>query len=330
MGILSALNYQTRRPGESRDDDERRVTMSDHTDIRRDTWIARLPQALHPYALLMRLDRPIGTWLLLLPGWWGIVLASGGLFHRSGRAEWEEWRTIILFGIGAVVMRGAGCIVNDLWDRDLDRQVTRTAGRPLASGAIGAKQAVVFLVILLLIGLAILLQLSLVAICLGVLSLPFIVLYPLMKRITWWPQAFLGLTFNFGALMGWAAMADAVAWPSVLMYAAGFFWALGYDTIYAHQDLADDLAVGIKSSARRLGSWNQSFVKIVYILCWLLLLASFIKAGAGWLSSIILLAALGQLIWQQWIWQPGDPASALRVFRSNRNFGLIVLLAASL
>jgi 4-hydroxybenzoate polyprenyltransferase len=304
------------------------------TDIRRDGWVGRLPAGWRPYALLMRLDRPIGTWLLLLPGWWSVVLASGifrgGLIHRNTTLMLHELSTMLLFGAGAVVMRGAGCIVNDLWDRDLDRQVARTAQRPLAAGTVSRGQAALFMLGLLIIGFLILLQLSIVAIFLGILSLPFIALYPAMKRITWWPQAFLGLTFNFGALMGYAAVTGVVAAPALVLYAAGFFWTLGYDTIYAHQDIEDDMRVGIRSTALRLGRWNRPFVAGAYAICWLLLETAFFLAGAGLPAQAALALPLLHMLWQLKAWRTDDPESALSIFRSNRDFGLLVLLAAIL
>ncbi len=300
-----------------------------HTDIKRDGWVGRfLPAFLRPYALLMRLDRPVGIWLLLLPGWWSIVLASGGLLHGSWQAQRQEWLTLALFGAGAVIMRGAGCIINDLWDRDLDKGVARTAQRPLASGQVSTKAALIFLFILLCLGLCILLQLSLVTICLGFLSLPFIIAYPLMKRITWWPQAFLGLTFNFGALMGWSAVTGALAWPAFLLYAAGFFWTLGYDTIYADQDLEDDAAMGIKSSTRRLGAKAKPFVAGCYAICWILLVLAIAIAGGKAIVILPLLLALWHMVWQIRNWDRADPVSALAVFKSNRDFGLIIFAAA--
>jgi len=299
-----------------------------HTDIRRDSWIRFLPGFLHPYALLMRLDRPIGTWLLLLPGWWGIALGAKQAWAAPSLQQ-QAW-LFALFAAGAVIMRGAGCIVNDLWDRDLDRKVARTAGRPLASGALSPGRAIVFLALLLMLGLAILLQLSPVAICLGVLSLPFIAIYPLMKRITWWPQAFLGLTFNFGALMGWAAVTGMLSLPALSLYAAGFFWTLGYDTIYAWQDIEDDAMAGIKSSARRLGGRSKIFVCFSYGISWLLLEAAFWLAGAVPITRLALILPLLHLLWQIKHWNMADPASSLLVFRMNRDFGLLVLLAAAL
>ncbi|AGH97093.1 4-hydroxybenzoate octaprenyltransferase [Micavibrio aeruginosavorus] len=293
-----------------------------HTDIRHQGWIAYLPGFVRPYALLMRLDRPIGTWLLLLPGWWAIVLAAGGVPAMNP----YDWKLIALFAIGAIVMRGAGCVINDLWDRKLDAQVERTAVRPLASGAVSVPAACVLLGALLGIGLMILLELNITAILLGVLSVAFIVVYPAMKRITWWPQAFLGLTFNFGALMGWAAVTGAVDMAALYLYAAGFFWTLGYDTIYAHQDKEDDARIGIKSTALFLGEKSRIWIAGFYTLT-LILLA--LAIGSVW-GIVTLIPAAMHLAWQVKAWDMNDPASSLKFFRSNRDFGLLVLAAVGL
>lgn len=300
-----------------------------HSDIKADDWVLRLPAKLQPYARLMRLDRPIGTWLLLLPGWWAIILASDGMGNRFISLR-DMLAAMALFALGAVVMRGAGCIVNDLWDRNLDRKVARTAIRPLASGQIRPVQALLLLAVLLAIGCWVLMQLSYTAIFVGLISIPFIVMYPLMKRITWWPQAFLGLTFNFGALVGWAAMTDTIALPAIFLYVAGFFWTLGYDTIYAHQDIADDAAAGIKSTARRLGEKNKLFVGSSYAICWVLLVGAFAAAGAPSLCFFILVVCALHLAWQALVWRTDNPASALQMFKSNRDFGLMVTVAALL
>lgn len=296
-----------------------------HTDINHKGWIARLPAAWRPYLVLMRLDRPIGTWLLLLPGWWAIALASGGWLGMNLHDAW----LFLLFGVGAVVMRGAGCVVNDLWDRDFDRAVERTRSRPLASGAISVRAALIFLLVLCLIGLGILLQLPLVAILLGVLSLPLIISYPLMKRVTWWPQFFLGITFNFGALMGWAAVSGVISVASVLIYIGGILWTLGYDTIYAHQDKEDDALIGVKSTARKLAGASKRWIAGFYISGWCLMAMGFLFGGVG-LSGVLLLAGLAHLLWQVRAWDMNDPASSLRFFKSNRDFGLIMLAAAAL
>lgn len=292
------------------------------TDIRFDV-VERLPPAARPYALLMRLDRPIGWWLLLLPAWWGIVLAGGGLNGLSG----YDWYLMVLFFFGAILMRGAGCIINDLWDRDLDAQVERTKSRPLASGAIKPWQAALFLSILLFLGLIILVQTSALTFWIGMFSMAFVVAYPYMKRITWWPQAFLGITFNFGVLMGWAAVTDSIAPSTILIYAGAFFWTLGYDTIYAHQDKDDDLMVGIKSTALLLGERSKKWVGIFYAACWTLLTGALFLMQTSILSQgLILLPGLHMLI-QVIRWKPYDRGSSLYWFKSNRDCGLLFLLS---
>ena len=295
-----------------------------HTDINSKGWLARLPASWQPFAVLMRLDRPIGTWLLLLPGWWTIALGSGGWATMNVHDAW----VFVLFGVGAVVMRGAGCVINDLWDRDFDRAVARTKLRPLASGTVSVKQALGFLALLLLMGLVILVQLPFVAILLGILTLPLIVSYPLMKRVTWWPQFFLGITFNFGALMGWAAVTGVVSLPAVLIYIGGILWTLGYDTIYAHQDKDDDALIGVRSTARKFGAASKTWVAGFYAGAFVLMALGFLIGGVG-LSGVLLLAGAAHLVWQVRAWGMNDPASSLRFFKSNRDFGLILLMAAA-
>ncbi|MBU0858889.1 MAG: 4-hydroxybenzoate octaprenyltransferase [Alphaproteobacteria bacterium] len=295
-----------------------------HTDIKLNGWIDRiLPAAARPYAYLMRLDRPIGTWLLLLPGWWAVMLAGGG-------ALGADWGLMALFGMGAVIMRGAGCVINDMWDRDLDRMVERTRGRPLAAGTVSRKQAAQFTAILFAAGFLILLQMSTMAIVLGILTLPLIVTYPLMKRVTWWPQAFLGITFNFGALIGWAAVTGSVPPAALVLYAAGILWTLGYDTVYAHQDKDDDALVGIRSTALKFGAHGKIWVAGFYAAACVMLLAAFVLAGAGWLSCLLLALPAAHAVWQWRIWRMDDPRSSLAVFKAARDFGLLVLLAAML
>ena len=296
---------------------------TDYTDIRINGWISRLPEKWQPYAVLMRLDRPIGWWLLLLPGWWGIVLGANGV---TGMYAYDV-RLMILFLLGAVIMRGAGCIINDLWDRDLDKQVERTKLRPLASGQITIVNAVIFLFFLLFTALIILLQTSAVTIGLGMLSLLFVATYPLMKRITWWPQAFLGITFNFGALMGWGAATFYVGWVALALYAAGFFWTLGYDTIYAHQDKNDDALVGIKSTALLFGERSKFWVGIFYTLSMALIVLASYLAGSGLISLALLILPAIHLFRQVTDWDMNDPENSLYIFKSNRNFGLLVLLS---
>ncbi len=291
------------------------------TDIRLDL-VERLPPAIRPYALLMRLDRPIGWWLLLLPGWWAIALASGGL---SKMTSWDFYM-LVLFFFGAVIMRGAGCIINDLWDRDLDAKVERTRARPLASGQVKVWQAAFFLFVLLFFGLLILVQTSALTIWIGIASLIFVVAYPYMKRITWWPQAFLGLTFNFGVPMGWAAVQYDIDPATVLMYAGAFFWTLGYDTIYAHQDREDDQMVGIKSTALLFGERSKKWVGIFYAAAWSLIALSAFVAGAQVVSLGLLVLPGLHLLLQVLLWNPDSPASSLRWFKSNRDAGLLFFL----
>jgi 4-hydroxybenzoate polyprenyltransferase len=298
-----------------------------YTDIKSLKILEALPAKIRPYAYLARLDRPIGWWLLLLPCWWSVSLATGGVYNFGLTEIW----ILFLFFIGAIIMRAAGCVINDLWDRKLDKEVERTRDRPLASGQISPFQALIFLTFLLICGLIILLQLeSITAILLGFLALPLIALYPLMKRITWWPQAFLGITFNFGALIGWASINGIIELPCLLLYISGLFWTLGYDTIYAHQDMEDDVKIGIKSSALKLGDKSSRWVSIFYALCALFLFSAFFTADAGPVSYILLLPATFHLYTQVKSWKMGDQQNSLNTFKSNRNFGLLVFLAALL
>jgi 4-hydroxybenzoate polyprenyltransferase len=290
-----------------------------YTDIRARGWVAQLPPGWRPYALLMRLDRPIGVWLLLLPGLWAFAMAAPG---------WGAGlRLALLFGLGAIVMRGAGCVVNDLWDRDLDRQVTRTATRPLASGAVSPKQALVFLAVLLAIGLTILLQLNILSQWLGVVSLLPVAVYPLAKRVTDWPQAVLGLTFSWGAPMGYAAATGRLDAPGLVLYAAAFLWILGYDTIYAHQDREDDALVGVRSTARRFGEKTRPFLIACYSGAMALLLLAGGLAGMGWLFWPAMLAPAALLAWQIGRLDIHDQGLCLKLFQRNREVGLLLTLA---
>ena len=300
------------------------VNTENFTDIKRLVWIERiLPLKLHPYAYLMRIDRPVGIWLLLLPGLWGITLATGSLIHFSS----DTLHIIALFTIGAVIMRGAGCVINDLWDRDLDKLVERTRNRPLASGDLSAKQGAMFLATLLLIGLVVLLQFNVTTIILGFTSLPLIALYPLMKRITYWPQIFLGLAFNFGALMGWSAVTGSIGLPAIFLYIGGIFWTIAYDTIYAHQDKEDDLMAGVKSTALFFGDKAKLYVSgfltgsIVFIALALLL------SKGPYISALLLALPASHFIWQIKTWNPLDQSSSLKIFKANRNTGLLIWLA---
>ena len=288
-----------------------------HTDIDLSGWWRHLPSGCHPYILVARLDRPIGWWLLLLPGWWVIPVAAPGI--GAG------FFLMALFLAGAVAMRAAGCVVNDLWDRRLDSQVERTAGRPLAAGTIGIFEALLFLGLLCAIGLTVLVQLPFFAILTGIAALPLVILYPLAKRVTWWPQAVLGLTFSWGVPLGWAAASGSPPPAALaLVYAGSVAWVFGYDTIYAIQDMADDREVGVKSSALGLGRHLRAGVATAYALAvaglglgfWLLL-------GTGiWVAALVAMAL--HLAWQSYRLDAGDPAMALRLFKSNRDAGLIL------
>ena len=280
-------------------------------------WVERLPAGLRPYAVVARWDRPIGTWLLLLPCWWSTALAPGG----------PDLRLLLLFALGAIAMRGAGCTVNDLADRDLDARVERTRHRPLASGELRPGQALVFLAVQLLVGLLVLLTLNPFTIALALASVPLIVIYPFMKRVTWWPQAFLGITFNWGALVGWSAITGGLAPAALVLYAAGFFWTLGYDTIYAHQDKADDALIGVRSSARRLGDRTRPWLWVFYGIAMSLLVLAGALAGLG-LAFYLLMALVGlHFAWQVRTVDLDDPRSCLARFRSNRDAGLLALAA---
>jgi len=295
-----------------------------HTDIRQTHAIYRLtPQKIWPYLSLMRLDRPIGTWLLLLPAWWAIAMGMGGI----GQMKPNYLYYFCLFGAGAIIMRGAGCVINDLWDRDIDKAVERTKSRPLASGLVSIKQAILFLCGLLCLGFIILIQLPKMAIILGFLSLIPVVLYPLAKRVTWYPQAVLGLTFNFGALIGAATINQDISLAAFILYTAGFFWTLGYDTIYAHQDIVDDGIVGIKSTALKFGEYSSVFIALFYFIFLSLIYVTGMLTGAKILFYLFWLGACFHILWNLRTWNISDPADCLSKFRSNRDSGLLILCA---
>lgn len=301
-------------------------------------WVDRLaPEGLKPWLKLGRFDRPIGTWLLLLPGWQGIALALAA--ERRAPGLYELW-LVLAFALGAALMRAAGCAWNDIVDRDIDAKVARTAGRPIPSGRLSVAQALGFIVACCLASFTILLTLNLTAVVLGAASLLLVAAYPFMKRITWWPQAWLGLTFNWGALLGFAAASGAgatllgqggawagVALPALLLYAGGIFWTLGYDTLYALQDLEDDALAGVKSSARRLGRHAARGVGAFYALSVPLAAAAGFAAGLGPLFASALVAYAAHLWWQAATARVDDPALALKLFKSNREAGLILLAA---
>ena len=294
-------------------------TRGDASDIRRDHWtLRRAPAAWGPYLRLARIDRPIGTWLLLFPCWWGLGLAA------AAQGVWPDPFYVLLFAIGALVMRGAGCVYNDLVDRDFDAKVARTATRPIPSGEVTPRQAALFMGALLLAGLAVLLQFNAFTIGVGVASLALVFTYPFMKRVTYWPQAWLGLTFNWGALVGWAALQGSLGLPALLLYAAGIAWTLGYDTIYAHQDKEDDALIGVKSTALKFGAATRSWLIGFYALTVLLLAAAGLAAGLG-LPYLVACGAVGlQLAWQVRSLDIDDPEACLALFHSNRWSGWLL------
>jgi len=281
-----------------------------------------LPPAWRPYAALARLDRPIGTWLLLFPCWWGLTLASPHL-AESGKLLWLA----LVFAVGAAVMRGAGCTINDILDRDYDAQVARTAQRPIPSGAVSLRAAWIFLAAELLVGLAVLLALHPFAWTLGVASLALVFSYPLMKRVTYWPQAVLGLAFNWGALMGYAAMTGTLAPAALALYAAGICWTLGYDTIYAHQDKDDDALIGVKSTALKFGAATKPWLFGFYGATILLAALAGALAHLAWPFYALLALGAGQLFWQAAMADIDDAGDCLAKFRSNRWFGWLLLAA---
>ena len=293
---------------------------ADRSDIRRGDWIdRRMPAAARPYLRLMRLDRPIGTWLLLLPGWWAIALAA-----PDGHGP--DLRLLALFGVGAVAMRGAGCVVNDMADREFDARVARTATRPIASGAVSLVQAALLLAALLVVGLVILLSLDRLAIELGVLSLALVAAYPFMKRLTDWPQAWLGLTFNWGALVGWAAASGRLEAPAVLLYAGGIAWTMVYDTIYAHQDKEDDALIGVRSTALLFGGASRRWLAGFALLTVALLAAALAAAGVAWPGWLGLGLVALHLAWQVAAVDFARPADCLAKFRANRWLGWMLFL----
>jgi 4-hydroxybenzoate polyprenyltransferase len=281
--------------------------------------LALLPDRARGYALLARFDRPIGAWLLFWPGCWAVLFAG------------IPWRRalglVLLLGIGSIAMRGAGCVYNDIVDRDLDRRVERTRNRPLASGRLGMANAWIFLIALCLVGLAVLLELDWLARWVSVASLVPVACYPFMKRITWWPQAWLGIVFSWAALAGWAAATGGLSAPGLLLYAGGIFWVIGYDTIYALQDIEDDVLAGVKSSARAMGAHVKGGVALCYALALLLWGAAFWARRPEPLALLALVPLAAHLAWQVATLRPDDAAGALSRFRSNRNVGALMALA---
>ncbi len=284
-------------------------------------WVDTLaPQWSRPYLRLSRLDRPIGSWLLLLPCWWSAALAAGVTGNVSSLPF-----NLALFLIGAFAMRGAGCTWNDITDRDLDALVERTRSRPIPAGQVSVPRAAAFLVIQSLIGLTVLLQFNRFAVATGIASLVIVAVYPFMKRITFWPQIVLGLAFSWGALMGFAVVLGRIDATALLLYAGSIAWVIGYDTIYAHQDAEDDALIGIKSTALLFGARTPRALVVFYAAAVVLIGAALALAGAGLLAWIGLVGFAGHLGWQIRRLQVGDAALCLRIFKSNRDAGLLLM-----
>jgi 4-hydroxybenzoate polyprenyltransferase len=279
----------------------------------------RAPSALRPYLRLSRFDRPIGAWLLLMPCWWSAALAA----VHAGAALPNIWH-LALFYVGAFVMRGAGCTWNDIVDRDIDPLVERTRSRPLASGQVSLKQALAYAVAQSLVGFLVLIQFNAFAVWVGIASLAIVALYPFMKRITYWPQIFLGLAFSWGALMGWAGAFGRLDPPAFLLYAGSIAWVIGYDTIYAHQDREDDALVGVKSTALLFLERTKPMLALFYGLAVALIGAAGFAAGGGFVFALGLAAFAAHLAWQIHRVDIANPDICLSVFRSNRDAGLIL------
>jgi 4-hydroxybenzoate polyprenyltransferase len=286
-------------------------------DSERRGFIGALPPRLRPYASLMRLDRPIGTWLLYWPCAWSVALAGVG-----GRWDLFAW-----FALGAFATRSAGCVYNDIVDRELDAQVERTRLRPLASGRVSLRSAGILIGLLCLIGLVVLARINWIAATVALCSVAPVALYPFMKRITWWPQAWLGLVFSWGALVGWPAVTGGLSWTPFLLWFGSIAWVIGYDTLYAIQDMEDDALVGVKSSARRLGEHAPVGIALFYAMAVVLWGTAIWSVRPDWLALAALVPAGLHLANQALRADPKDGDLALRLFRSNRTCGLLVFLA---
>ena len=294
-------------------------------DIALGHWTQRaLPHALRPYGRLARWDRPIGWWLLLLPCWWSLALASAPADWHGARLA-ELALAFVVLGIGAIAMRGAGCTWNDILDRHIDAQVERTRHRPLPSGEVSLRQAAIFMAVQAMVGAAVLFSFNRYAIVVGLASLAVVAIYPLMKRITNWPQAVLGLAFNWGALLGWAMWRGLLDWPALALYAGGIAWTLVYDTIYAMQDQRDDAVIGVRSTARRFQRAPQAWLLLFASLA----LAGFAAAGSlrglAWPFWLGWAAVAAHFLWQIGTLKPAMPGDCLAKFRANRALGLLLL-----
>lgn len=298
-------------------------------DAVRGNWVDHLaPTWSRPYLRLSRADRPIGTWLLLLPCWWGVGLAAAAHGPR-----WEDLWIAVACAMGAFLMRGAGCTWNDITDRDFDAAVARTRSRPIPSGQVSVKQALAWLALQTLIAFGLLLTFNTAAILMGVISLLPVVIYPFAKRFTWWPQVFLGFAFNWGALLAWVAHTGSLSWPPVVLYLAGMAWTIFYDTIYAHQDKEDDALIGVKSTARLFGDRTKPILRGFLVLSVTLMAIAVIGAltpSASVLTLVLALAGAWGFGWHM-TWQMGrldidDPDVCMQLFRRNRDTGLIPAL----
>jgi 4-hydroxybenzoate polyprenyltransferase len=292
-------------------------------DAQSGNWVDRFaPDWLKPYARLARWDRPIGIWLLFWPCVWGLGLAA-----VANPALGFDWWGAILMLIGAALMRGAGCTFNDIVDRDIDMQVARTRSRPIPSGAITSRDALAFLIAQALLGSVILFQFNRFTVWAGVASLVLVAIYPFMKRITWWPQAFLGLAFSYGALLGWSSQTGGLAMPALLLYLGTVLWVIGYDTIYALQDIEDDALIGVKSTARLFGNKARPIVAGFYAAAYVLWLAAGTTAGAGIVFAVLSLVAAGILAWQVQTVDAQQPDNPRTRFYSNHYVGIALSLA---
>lgn len=292
-------------------------------DAQKNNWLDRYaPDWLKPYGRLARWDRPIPAGLLFWPCAWGIGLAA--VYQPQLGFGW--WAAILM-AIGALLMRGAGCTFNDIVDRDIDMKVARTRSRPIPSGQVTARDALYFLIAQALLGSVVLFQFNRFTVWAGVASLVLIAIYPFMKRVTWWPQAFLGLAFSYGALVGWTSQTGGLGWAPVLLYAGTILWVIGYDTIYALQDIEDDALIGVKSTARLFGANVRPAVAVLYAGAFVLWNAASLAAGGGWLFALLSLAAAGQLAWQLWTLDAAVPGNPKQRFDSNHYVGIILTLA---
>ncbi|MCR6633901.1 4-hydroxybenzoate octaprenyltransferase [Devosia sp.] len=292
-------------------------------DAQRDNWVDRhAPDWLKPYARLARWDRPIGFWLLFWPCAWGLALAAVEIPERG-----FGWVSVILMFIGAVLMRGAGCTFNDIVDRDIDMKVARTRLRPIPSGQVTSQQALAFLVAQALLGAIILFQFNRFTVWAGVASLALVAIYPFMKRITWWPQFFLGLAFSYGALIGWTSETGGLSWPPILLYLGTILWVIGYDTIYALQDVEDDALVGVKSTARLFGANVKPAVSALYVGAVILWLMAALSAGGGFIAVALMLVPAALLTWQVYTLDVDVVENPLVRFKNNHYVGIALTLA---